>query len=73
MAVFDFCFEDFLPLFFDKDAEVEEGDIINIRTVIDLDFPPYSAPDDEFESLKRKNPHIRNTYLVAFLIELDLF
>ena len=71
ISVFDFCFEDFLPLFFDKDAEVEEGDIINIRTNIDVDFPPYSAPDDEFVSIIRKNPHIGNTYLATFLIELD--
>ena len=43
ISVSDFWFEDFLPLFFDKDAEVEEGDIINIHTNIDLDFPPFST------------------------------
>ena len=69
--LYDFCFEDYLPLFSDTDAEVEEGDIINIRTTIDLDFPPYSALDEEFYSNIRTIPHIGNTYLVTFLIELD--
>ena len=73
--VYDFCFEDSLPLFSDSDVEVEEGDIINIRTKIDLDFSPYLASDDEFESIVRPNIHtcIGNTYLVTFLIELDPF
>ena len=71
---YDFCFDDFLPLFEDYDAEVEEGDIINIRTIInsEFDFPPYSdALDSAALSLYKKDPHIGNTYLVTFLIELD--
>ena len=38
---YDFCFDDYLPLDLDG-SELEEGDIINIRTEIDLDFRPYS-------------------------------
>ena len=68
---FDFCFDEFLPLYDDDDAEVEEGDIINVRTIIDFDFPPYSAPDNHALSLYKKDAHIGNTYLVTFLIELD--
>ena len=67
--VYDFCFEDYLPLFSDIHAEVEEGDIINIRTLTDLNFPPYSAQD--IESYTNIDPHIGNTYLATFLIELD--
>ena len=69
--LFDFCFDDYLPLYLDKDAEVEEGDIINIRSMINLSFPPYSAIDDEFASFVSGNTHIGNTYLATFLIELD--
>ena len=71
---YDFCFDDFLPLFEDHDAEVEEGDIINVRTIIssEFDFPPYSDElDSHAFSLYKKDPHIGNTYLVTFLIELD--
>ena len=38
--LFDFCFEDYLPLHLDSSTEVEEGDIINIRSMINLNFPP---------------------------------
>ena len=65
--VYDFCFEDYLPLFYDRAAAVEEGDIIDLRTEIDLDFPPNIAEDDPI----KPNPYIGNTYLVTFLIELD--
>ena len=69
--LFDFCFEDYLPLHLDSSAEVEEGDIINIRYIINLNLPPYSAIDDEFYSIVRGNTHIGNTYLVTFFIGLD--
>ena len=71
---YDFCFDDFLPLFNDHNAEVEEGDIINVLTIInsEFDFPPYSDElDNTAMSLYKKDPHIGNTYLVTFLIELD--
>ena len=70
---YDFCFDDPLPLIEDS-AEVEEGDILNIRTIInsEFDFPPYSDKlDSDAFSLYKKDPHIGNTYLVTFLIELD--
>ena len=58
----DYCFDGDAPIFFYWKPKVEEGDIINIRSMINLDFPPdISKPDD----------HMRNTYLVTFLIELD--
>ena len=69
----DFCFEDFLPNP-EYDQEVEEGDIINIRTIInsEFDFPPYPDELDSVGlSIYKKDPHIGNTYLVSFLIELD--
>ena len=71
---YDFCFDDFLPLFNEHNAEVEEGDIINVLTIInsEFDFPPYSDElDNTAMSLYKKDPHIGNTYLVTFLIELD--
>ena len=55
-------------------AEVEEGDILNIRTIInsEMDFPPYP---DNLESgglrIDKKDPRIGNTYLTTILIELD--
>ena len=64
--VYDFCFNDYLPLLYGSEA-VEEGDIINIRTEIDLDFAPNLAEDDPI----KPNPYIGNTYLVTFLKELD--
>ena len=69
----DFCFDDLLPIYTDS-VEVEEGDIINVRTIInsEFDFPPYSDElDSAAFSLYKKDPHIGNTYLVTFLIELD--
>ena len=72
---YDFCFDDTFPFGEKEDAEVEEGDILNIRTIInsELDFPP--LPDD-LESnngilLYDKDTRVGNTYLVTILIELD--
>ena len=65
-ALLDFCFEDYLPLFSEEEAELEEGDIINIRSEIDLDFRPYSEWDKDGNLIKAS----RNTYLASFLIEL---
>ena len=43
----DFCFEDYLPLSSIPYYQyVEEGDIINIRTMINLDFPPFPEYGD---------------------------
>ena len=72
--LYDFCFDDFLPLFDDEFAEVKEGEIINIRTIInsELDFPPYPDESDvDIHTYYKKELHIGNTYLVTFLIELD--
>ena len=64
--VYDFCFEDSLPLFNDFAAVVEEADIINILTEIDIGFP---NPPKDFGITPKV--YIGNTYLVTFLIELD--
>ena len=73
--LYDFCFDDFLPLFDDNEkAEVKEGEIINVRTIInsEFDFPPYSDESDfEGYAIFEKDLSIGNTYLVTFLIELD--
>ena len=61
---YDFCFEDDLPLKNEEATIVEEGDIINILTQIDLSFP-------DLGENKYDNTYIGNTYLATFLIELD--
>ena len=61
---YDFCFEADLPLKNEKATIVEEGDIINILTLINLSFPDLG--EDEYD-----NTYIGNTYLATFLIELD--
>ena len=72
---YDFCFDDPFPFSKKEFAEVEEGDILNIRTIIDseMDFPPYP---DNLESgglrIDKEDPRIGNTYLATILIELDL-
>ena len=63
---YDFCFDDYLPLSLEG-AELEEGDIINIRSDLDLDFRPYSEWDKDGNLIKAS----KNTYLVSFLIQLD--
>ena len=65
--LYDFCFEDDLPLINEEAAIVEAGDIINIRTKIDLSF--HNLGEDK-EGLN-ENPYMGNTYLATFLIELD--
>ena len=52
----DFCFEDYLPhLKIDFYQRVKEGDILNIHTMINLDFPPYPPDgDDVFGHLHRE-------------------
>ena len=72
---YDFCFDDTFPFGKKEDAEVEEGDILNIRTIInsELDFPPLP---DVLESsngslLYDEDTRVGNTYLATILIELD--
>ena len=71
---YDFCFDDPFPFGKKEWAEVEEGDILNIRTIInsEMDFPPYP---DNLESgglrIDKKDTRIGNTYLTTILIELD--
>ena len=60
---YGFCFEDDLPLLSEETAKVEEGDIINILTRIDLSF--HNLGED------KKNAYMGNTYLATILIELD--
>ena len=55
----DFCFEDDLPIAPDYNF-LKEGDIINVKTLIDLDLTKYGLDDPN-----------ANTYLITFLIELD--
>ena len=44
--VYDFCFEDDLPLIDEEGTIVWEGDIINILTNINLEFPPNLVEDN---------------------------
>ena len=60
---YDFCFEDDLPLLSEGTAKVEEGDIINILTNIDLSF--HNLGED------KENAYMGNTYLATILNELD--
>ena len=60
---YDFCFEDDLPLFSEETAKVEESDIINILTRIDLSF--HNQGED------KENDYMGNTYLATILIEFD--
>ena len=72
---YDFCFDDFLPIYKDHDAEVEEGDIINVRTIInsEFDFPPYSDELDSASfSLYKKDPQIGITFLVSSIYRRGL-
>ena len=55
----DFCFEDDLPIGSGYNY-LEEGDIINVISIIDLDLTKYGIDDPN-----------ANTYHVTFLIELD--
>ena len=65
--LYDFCFEDDLLLINEEAAIVEAGDIINIRTRIDLSFRNLG---EDKEGLN-ENSYMGNTYLATFLIELD--
>ena len=65
--LYDFCFEDDLPLISEGLAIVEEGDIINILTRIDLSL--HNLGEDK-EGLN-ENSYMGNTYLATILIELD--
>ena len=64
--LYDFCFEDDLPINTEESTIVEEGDIINIRTQIDLSFPNL---DEDYRFIDET--YIGNTCLATFLIELD--
>ena len=70
-----FCFENPLPTWREEEAEVEEGDIINIRTEINLDFPSLSPKWDKPDVSRFENPaddpFLLNSFVVTFLIELD--
>ena len=65
--LYEFCFEDDLPLNNEETIIVEEGDIISIRTLIDLSFPNLG---EDIEDLN-EDSYMGNTYLATFLIELD--
>ena len=61
--IFDFCFEDDLPVWTEfGDGIVKEGDILNIETIIDLEYQPGLDDND------KKNG---NNFLCTFLIELN--
>ena len=72
---YDFCFDDTFPFGKKEDAEVEEGDILNIRTIInsELDFPPLPVDLDNYNGalLYDEDTRVGNTYLATILIELD--
>ena len=59
--IYDFCFEDDLPIYDEEKTIVEEGDIINILTNINISVLNVDLDDS----------YIGNTYLATFLIELD--
>ena len=70
---YEFCFEDDLPIRPGEEGDwyeyLREGDILNIRTNIDLEYPPtrdHPRWDDQ-------NAYIGNIFHCAFLIELDHF
>ena len=70
---YDFCFDDDLPILIPK---VREGDIINIRTMIDLEF--FHLEDIDFDvkydgMINQINDlfSYSNIYMIIILIELD--
>ena len=71
---FGFCFDDDLPLF---NPVVKEGDVINIMTMVDLEFPvseraslsPWFEKSEYYQ--KFGLPYWYNVFLVSILIELD--
>ena len=71
---YDFCFDDDLPI---ERPEVKEGDIINIKTMIDLEFPRIKDVNFDVLWYLDKQPVVgnfpvfENKYLVTILIELD--
>ena len=80
----DFCFDADLPIDRKELTEVKRGDIINIRTMIDLELPDDSNFYDGgiatlykhmFDTWEENIEHIvtntGKTFLVTFLIELD--
>ena len=60
---YDFCFKDDLPIYTEGGEKVREGDIINIRTNINLEYPPKIDYEDF--------SYIGNTFHCTFLIEFD--
>ena len=64
---YDFCFEDDLLIHTEWDKKVREGDIINIRTNINLEYPPKIDYDNLYDDFY----YIGNTFHCTFLIELD--
>ena len=74
--LYDFCFEDDLPIRplplgeeGDGYEYVREGDILNILTNINLEYPPKLS----YKPYYNKEAYIGNTYHCTFLIELDPF
>ena len=74
--LYDFCFEDDLPIRPLPSGEegdgyeyVREGDILNILTNINLEYPPKLS----YKPYYNKEAYIGNTYHCTFLIELDPF
>ena len=72
--IYDFCFEDDLPIDSllpgeegDGNEYVREGDILNIRTNIDVEYPPKLS----YVPYSVQNAYIGNTFHCTFLIELD--
>ena len=73
-SYYNFCFDDDLPIF---NPEVKEGDVINIMTMVDLEFPivEHAKIPSEFwgsdYNRKFNLPVWFNVFLVSVLIELD--
>ena len=71
---YDFCFEDDLainPLLPGEEGDgneyVREGDILNIRTNINLEYPPTLS----YSPYSGEDAYTGNTFYCTFLIELD--
>ena len=81
LVAYDFCIDEDFFIF---KPEVKEGDVINIRTIVNLKLPTYDLGEeapyniDDFLELRRDITHYTtpfpsfiNLFFVSILIELD--
>ena len=72
---YDFCLDE---KFFIPKPEVEGGDVINVRTIMDLDIPvrdcekfPFRDGDPHEFVFSTPFPYFYSLFFISFLIELD--